>query len=79
MAILTLEIENSSVLEQLKSVLKLMRGVKVIETKDTLLKKESSVDVPNAVTMGAMREAESGHDAGKVMTYSIEAFVDSLA
>ena len=34
--------------------------------------------VPNAVTVEAMREAESGQDAGRIMTDSLQSFVDSI-
>lgn len=35
-------------------------------------------DVPNDVTLAAMREAESGNDAGEVKLDSIESFVASM-
>ena len=35
-------------------------------------------DVPNDVTFAAMREAESGKDAGEVKLDSIESFVASM-
>ena len=36
-------------------------------------------DVPNDVTLEAMREAESGKDAGEVKLDSIESFVASMS
>lgn len=78
MAILTLEIENRSAFEHLKSVLGMMRGVKIVETPEKFVQKKMAIDVPNAVTMEAMREAESGQDAGKIMTDSLQSFVDSI-
>ena len=35
-------------------------------------------DVPNAETLAAMKEAESGHDAGVVRVDSLESFMASL-
>ena len=35
-------------------------------------------DLPNDVTLAAMREAESGKDAGEVKLDSIESFVASM-
>ena len=35
-------------------------------------------DVPNAETLAAMKEAESGHDAGVVRTDSLESFMASM-
>lgn len=37
-----------------------------------------SDDVPNAVTLAAMKEVESGHDAGVVRTDSLESFMASM-
>ncbi len=35
-------------------------------------------DVPNALTLAAMKEAESGKDAGVVSTDSLESFITSF-
>lgn len=35
-------------------------------------------DLPNDVTLAAMRDAESGNDAGEVKLDSIESFVASM-
>ena len=70
MAQLTLQIDSPSLLEQLKNVLSLMRGVKIVS--------DSLEDVPNAETLAAMKEAESGHDAGVVRVDSLESFMASM-
>ena len=43
----------------------------MIEIKETLV-------IPNAETLTAMKEAESGHDAGVVRVDSLESFMASL-
>ena len=70
MARLTLQVDSPSLLEQLKNVLSLMRGVKIVS--------DSLEDVPNAETLAAMKEAESGHDAGVVRVDSLESFMASM-
>lgn len=37
-----------------------------------------TVDVPNALTLAAMKEVESGKDAGVVSTDSLESFIASM-
>ena len=37
-----------------------------------------AIDVPNELTMAAMKEAESGNDAGTVKIDSLENFISSL-
>lgn len=46
-------------------------GLNMIEIKDTLV-------IPNAETLAAMKEAESGHDAGVVRVDSLDSFMASL-
>lgn len=76
MATLTLQIESPSLMEQLKNILSLMKGVKVM-TSD-ISKSAILDDVPNSVTLSAMKEAESGHDAGVVCMDSLETFMNSM-
>ena len=65
MAQLTLQIDSPSLLEQLKNVLSLMKGVKIVS--DSPISRSAALeDVPNAETLAAMKEAESGHNAGIV-------------
>ncbi len=74
---LILQIENPSLLEQLKSVLSVMKGVKVVASNasaDTM----ALEDVPNAVSLSAMKEVESGNDAGIVRMDNLEAFMASM-
>ncbi len=75
MAQLTLQIDSPSLLEQLKSVLSLMKGVKIIADNPKSIALE---EIPNAETLAAMKEAESGHDAGVVRVDSLESFIASL-
>ena len=77
MAQLTLQIDSPSLLEQLKSVLSLMKGVKIIAD-NPLSKSIALEEIPNAETFAAMKEAESGHDAGVVRVDSLESFMASL-
>ena len=74
MARLTLQVDSPSLLEQLKNVLSLMRGVKIVS--DSPVSRSAALeDVPNAETLAAMKEAESGHDAGVVRVDSLESFM----
>lgn len=77
MAQLTLQIDSPSLLEQLKSVLSLMKGVKIIAD-NPLSKSIALEEIPNAETLAAMKEAESGYDAGVVRVDSLESFMASL-
>ena len=77
MAQLTLQIDSPSLLEQLKNVLSLMRGVKIVS--DSPVSRSAALeDVPNAETLAAMKEAESGYDAGVVRVDSLESFMASM-
>lgn len=75
---LTLQVENPSILTHLKAVLKSIRGVKVLSNSDSTAKDAVWEEVPNAVTLAAMKEAESGEDAGSVSTDSLESFIASM-
>ena len=77
MAQLTLQIDSPSLLEQLKNVLSLIKGVKIVS--DSPISRSATLeDVPNAETLAAMKEAESGHDAGVVRVDSLESFMASM-
>ena len=55
----------------------LMRGVKIVS--DSPVSRSAALeDVPNAETLAAMKEAESGHDAGVVRVDSLESFMASM-
>ena len=70
---MTLQIDNPSIYEHLKSVLGLMKGVAIVGMTDTL-----DVEIPNETTLSAMKEAESGGDAGIVNIDSVENFIASM-
>lgn len=74
---LTIQIESPSLLEQLKYVLSLMKGVKIIKT-DISAKSVGLEAVPNAKTLAAMREVENGNDAGVVRMDNLESFMASM-
>ena len=78
MTTLTLQVENPSILTHLKAVLKSIKGVKVLSISNDLAKNDVWKEVPNAVTLAAMKEAESGNDAGVVSTDSLESFIASM-
>ena len=73
MATITLQIDNPSIFEHLRSILGLMKGVKIVGMTNKL-----DVDIPNETTLSAMKEAESGEDAGIVNIDSVESFMASM-
>ena len=76
---LTLQVDSPSLLEQLKNVLSpnQTKGVKIVS--DSPISRSAAMeDVPNAETLAAMKEAESGHDAGVVRVDSLESFMASM-
>ncbi len=74
---LILQVENPSLLSQLKNIFSLMKGVKIVASDSTPYVLEQE-DVPNIVTQSAMNEVESGQDAGTVRTDSLESFMASM-
>ena len=70
MTTMTLHIDNPAIVPSLRKVLSALEGVTITKTKHE--------DVPNDVTLAAMREAESG-DAREVKLDSIESFVASMS
>ena len=73
MKTMTLEIDSPSICEDLKNVIGLMRGVKIIDVTDNM-----GLEIPNETTLSAMKEAESGEDAGIVNIDSVENFIASM-
>ena len=73
MKTMTLEIDSPSIFEDLKNVIGLMRGVKIIDVTDNM-----GLEIPNEPTLSAMKEAESGEDAGIVNIDSVENFIASM-
>lgn len=74
MATLTLQIDNSYILEKIKGVLSLIQGVHII----SINRNATIEDIPNDTTLSAMKEAESDNDAGSVDTSSLQAFINSM-
>ena len=70
---MTLQIDNPSIYEHLKSVLGLMKGVTIVGMTDNL-----DFDIPNETPLSAMNEAESGEDAGIVNIDSVESFIATM-
>ena len=68
-----MEIDSPSIFEDLKNVIGLMRGVKIIDVTDNM-----GLEIPNETTLSAMKEAESGEDAGIVNIDSVENFIASM-
>ena len=77
MAQLTLQIDSPSLMEQLKGVLSHMQGVKIVSA-NPVAKSMSKEYIQNAETLAAMKEAESGHDAGIIRLDSIDSFMASM-
>ena len=73
MKTMTLEIDSPSIFEDLKNVIGLKRGVKIIDVTDNM-----GLEIPNETTLSAMKEAESGEDAGIVNIDSVENFIASM-
>lgn len=74
MATITLQIDNSSILEKVKGILSLIQGVHII----SINRNAAIEEIPNDTTLSAMKEAESGNDAGVADTSSIQAFINSM-
>lgn len=72
MTTLTLQIDSPTIVESLKHVLSLLKGVRIVSDE------ESNSDVPNPVTLEAMKEAETGPDAGLVNMDSLDSFMESM-
>ena len=70
---MTLQIANPSIFEHLRSILGLMKGVTIVGIRD-----KSDVEIPNETMLSAMKEAESGEDAGIVNIDSVESFIASM-
>lgn len=74
---LTLKVESPQLMEQLKHVLSLMKGVKIIAATPSSANTTMEI-TPNATTLAAMNEATTGKDAGVVRIDSLEQFVASM-
>ena len=80
MTTLTLQIDNPSILAQLKDLLKTFHGVQIVDSVDNAYAsaEEAEEDTPNATTLAAMKEIESGGDAGPVSMDNLESFIASM-
>lgn len=71
--------KSLSILAQLKDALKAFRGVKIIDSvSNAYASAKAQEDIPNAVTLAAMKEIESGKDAGPVCMDNLESFIASM-
>lgn len=75
---LTLQIDNPTILAHLKEVLKALNGVKVIDSVNAQVSDMDVEEIPNAVTLAAMKEVESGKDAGTICMDNLESFIASM-
>ena len=75
---LTLQIDNPTILAHLKEVLKALNGVKVIDSVNAQTSDMDVEEIPNAVTLAAMKEVESGKDAGTICMDNLESFIASM-
>lgn len=78
MTTLTLQIDNPSIVAQLKDVLKSFHGVKIVDSVSNDYASNKEEDIPNTTTLAAMKEIDSGKDAGPVSMDSIESFIASM-
>ena len=76
MTTITLNIDNPSIVPSLRKILNALDGVTIAKT--TSKRKCKTVDDPNDTTIAAMREIESGNDAGEVNLDSMESFIASM-
>lgn len=78
MTMLTLQVENPSILDQIKEMLGSFQGVKILNAQDEYALDSDHEENPNTVTLAAMREVESGKDAGIVCMDSLDGFIASM-
>ena len=78
MITLKLQIENPAILTPLKEVLMALKGVKIIDSANDN-KDIDKDEIPNDITLAAMKEATSGKDAGSVSLKDLDSFITSLS
>ena len=78
MATLTLQVESPSILEHLKGLLSIMKGVKVLRIDNSVVNQVKQEDIPNATTMMAIKQIEKGEDAGVVNMSCLDDFMASM-
>lgn len=74
----TFELNDPSILEDLKRTLKLIRGVGKISVRVRKPGKERMYDYPNAETVEAIAEAKSGGYAGTIDMTNFDSFMNSI-
>ena len=74
----TFELNNPSILEDLKRTLKLIRGVGKISVRASKSGKERMYDYPNTETVEAIAEAKSGGYAGTIDMTNFDSFMNSI-
>lgn len=74
----TFELNDPSILEDLKRTLKLIRGVGKISVKARTSGQERMYDYPNAETVAAIAEAKSGGYAGTIDMTNFDSFMNSI-
>ena len=80
MTTITLHIENPSIVPSLRKILGALDGVTIEKKKSTCRTRKvaKTVDIPNATTIEAMKEAESGVELEDVCVDNVEAFLASV-
>jgi len=77
MTTLTINIENPSIIPSLRKVLSALDGVTIAKPVRKAAKAKAT-HIPNELTIAAMKEVESGKDAGEVKLDNIDNFIASM-
>ena len=74
MAQLTLQVDSPSLFEQLKNVLSLIKGVKIVS--DSPISRSAALeDVPNAETLAAMKDTKTQTESHRSALTSFSEFL----
>ena len=74
----TFELNDPSILEDLKRILKQIGGVEKISVRASKNKKTQVYDYPNEQTLEAIAEAKSGGYAGTIDMTNFDSFMNSI-
>ena len=74
----TFELNDPSILEDLKRTLKLIRGVGKISVRAVTKEKKQVYEYPNEETLEAIAEAKSGGYAGTIDMTNFDSFMNSI-
>ena len=74
----TFELNDPSILEDLKRTLKLIRGVGKISVRAVKKEKKQVYEYPNEETLEAIAEAKSGGYAGTIDMINFDSFMNSI-